>query len=85
MLCLFIIIKNAVYLQECFAAFLWGSENYIGGWGWDGLLNFSRLIYCGRSLFIRTSAVSPISAVQPLLIWLLLEGKDVVYPKHGWY
>ena len=33
MLCLFIIIKNGVYLQECIAAF-WGggeSENYTRG------------------------------------------------------
>ena len=42
-------MKNGVYLQECFAAFILGVQNIQGG---GGLLKFSILIYCGPRVFI---------------------------------
>ena len=68
MLCLFIIIKNGNYLQECFAAFLGRVKLYM-----EVLL---------RTWFVCIKgAVSPKSAAQHLLFWLLLDGQGVVYPK----
>ena len=79
MLWLFIIIKNGVYLQECFAAFIWGVKNVRGGGGGgvgDGgcLQKFSRLIYCGPGVFIFKVEKVEKMPHKTHLLWLLLEG-----------
>ena len=71
--------KNGVYLQECFAAFIWGVENIQGG---------LRIL---RSNFLRIwfvhieSIISQKYVANPHLFWLLLKGKDIIYPIHGWF
>ena len=77
MLCLLIIIKYGVYLQDCFAAFIWGVKNVL-----EGLLKFSRFIYCGPGVFILKVEKM---AHKTHLSRLSLEGKGVVYPVYGWF
>ena len=55
-----------------------------GGGGGGGLLKFSRLIYCGPGVYIE-SRISPKYAAYAPIFRLLLEGKGVVCPMHGWF